>query len=50
MAETLLELRKFVIPEIIIGVDARLLIGRYISHFTWIPEIYNDGGSIPNAS
>lgn len=33
MAETLLELRKFVIPEIIIGVDARLLIGRYISHF-----------------
>lgn len=33
MSETLLELRKFVIPEIIIGVDARLLIGRYISHF-----------------
>lgn len=33
MTETLLELRKFVIPEIIIGVDARLLIGRYISHF-----------------
>ena len=33
MTATLLELRKFVIPEIIIGVDARLLIGRYISHF-----------------
>lgn len=33
MAESLLELRKFVIPEIILGVDARLLIGRYISHF-----------------
>lgn len=33
MTENLLELRKFVIPEIIIGVDARLLIGRYISHF-----------------
>jgi alcohol dehydrogenase class IV len=33
MPKTLLELRKFVIPEIIIGVDARLLIGRYISHF-----------------
>ena len=33
MTETLLELRKFVVPEIIIGVDARLLIGRYISHF-----------------
>lgn len=33
MSETLLELRKFVIPEIIIGVDARLLIDRYISHF-----------------
>lgn len=33
MTENLLELRKFVIPEIILGVDARLLIGRYISHF-----------------
>jgi alcohol dehydrogenase class IV len=33
MSDTLLELRKYVIPEIIIGVDARLLIGRYISHF-----------------
>lgn len=33
MTESLLELRKFVIPEIILGVDARLLIGRYISHF-----------------
>ncbi|MBC3796298.1 iron-containing alcohol dehydrogenase [Acetobacterium tundrae] len=33
MTESLLELRKFVVPEIIIGVDARLLIGRYISHF-----------------
>lgn len=33
MAEALLELRKFVVPEIIIGIDARLLINRYISHF-----------------
>lgn len=33
MNSQLLELRKFVVPEIIIGVDARLLIGRYISHF-----------------
>lgn len=28
-----MELRKFVIPEIITGLDARLLIGRYIIHF-----------------
>ncbi len=27
------ELRKFVAPEIITGVDARLMIGRYIGHF-----------------
>ncbi|WKY47550.1 iron-containing alcohol dehydrogenase [Eubacteriaceae bacterium ES3] len=33
MNYSILELRKFVIPEIIIGTDARLLIGRYISHF-----------------
>ncbi|AFA47366.1 iron-containing alcohol dehydrogenase [Acetobacterium woodii] len=33
MAASLLELRKFVIPEIIIGIDARLLINRYIAHF-----------------
>ena len=31
---TITELRKFVAPEIIIGVDARLTVGRYISHFT----------------
>jgi alcohol dehydrogenase len=31
--ETYLELRKFVAPEIILGLDARLLIGRYITHF-----------------
>ena len=30
---TITELRKFVAPEIIIGVDARLTVGRYISHF-----------------
>ncbi len=28
------ELRKFVVPEIIIGEDSRLLIGRYLSHFS----------------
>ena len=27
------ELRKFVVPEIIIGQDSRLLVGRYLSHF-----------------
>lgn len=31
--ETVMDLRKFVAPEIIIGIDARLLIHRYISHF-----------------
>ncbi|MGD9475866.1 MAG: iron-containing alcohol dehydrogenase, partial [Eubacteriaceae bacterium] len=33
MAHATLELRKYVIPEIIIGTDARLLIGRYVAHF-----------------
>jgi alcohol dehydrogenase class IV len=33
MDEDMLELRKFVAPEIIIGLDARLLINRYITHF-----------------
>ncbi|NCC81732.1 MAG: iron-containing alcohol dehydrogenase [Clostridia bacterium] len=28
------ELRKFVVPEIIVGEDSRLLIGRYLSHFS----------------
>jgi alcohol dehydrogenase class IV len=28
------ELRKFVAPEIITGIDARLMAGRYLSHFT----------------
>ncbi|KNZ41770.1 iron-containing alcohol dehydrogenase [Acetobacterium bakii] len=57
MNEPLLDLRKFVVPEIIIGLDARLLIGRYISHFNakkpmlvtdkdvqkfrWFDEIYD---------
>ena len=27
------ELRKFVAPEIITGVDARLITGRYLAHF-----------------
>jgi len=45
MNESLLELRKFVVPEIIIGVDARLLIGRYISHFnSKRPMIVTDKG------
>lgn len=29
----IMELRKFVTPEIITGIDARLMIGRYIMHF-----------------
>jgi alcohol dehydrogenase class IV len=33
MTHSTLELRKYVIPEIIVGTDARLLIGRYIAHF-----------------
>ncbi|MDD4343919.1 MAG: iron-containing alcohol dehydrogenase [Eubacteriales bacterium] len=28
------ELKKFVVPEIIVGEDSRLLIGRYLSHFS----------------
>ena len=31
--ENSLELRKFVVPEIIIGKDASLLLGRYVGHF-----------------
>lgn len=31
--EITMELRKFVAPEIITGIDARLMIGRYIMHF-----------------
>lgn len=31
--KSITELRKFVAPEIITGVDARLLVGRYITHF-----------------
>lgn len=33
MDNTILELRKFVAPEIIFGIDARHLIKRYLSHF-----------------
>ncbi len=37
------ELRKFVAPEIITGIDARLMIGRYITHFaTSRPMIVTD--------
>lgn len=37
------ELRKFVVPEIITGLDARLLVGRYIAHFgTKKPMIVTD--------
>ncbi len=32
-ASMMLELRKFVAPEIITGLGARLLVGRYIAHF-----------------
>jgi alcohol dehydrogenase class IV len=31
--DTVMDLRKFVVPEIIIGIDARLLIHRYLTHF-----------------
>nr|WP_300094070.1 iron-containing alcohol dehydrogenase [Sedimentibacter sp.] len=31
--EITMELRKFVAPEIITGIDARMMIGRYIMHF-----------------
>lgn len=42
-----LELRKYVTPEIILGLDARLLIGRYISHFnSKNPMIVTDQGVI----
>ena len=34
MSKYMMELRKYVLPEIIVGMDARLLIGRYIHHFT----------------
>lgn len=37
------ELRKFVAPEIIVGKDARLMVGRYITHFaTKKPMIVTD--------
>lgn len=43
MKNTNMELRKFLAPEIIIGHDARLLIGRYITHFgTKKPMIVTD--------
>jgi alcohol dehydrogenase class IV len=39
------ELRKFVIPEIITGIDAGLLIGRYLEHFgSRKPMIVTDQG------
>lgn len=45
MNKNIFELRKFVVPEIITGLDARLLIGRYISHFgTKKPMIVTDKG------
>lgn len=33
MSNKSLELRKFVAPEVITGLNARLLVGRYLSHF-----------------
>jgi alcohol dehydrogenase class IV len=42
--EQTLELRKYVAPEIIIGKDARLLLCRYLQHFTARrPMIVTDG-------
>ena len=39
------ELRKFVIPEIITGIDARFLIDRYLSFFESVhPFIVTDEG------
>lgn len=62
MDNLLLELRKFVAPEIIFGIDARLLLKRYLSHFNvtrplivtdqgvrkqfWFNEILNDIKSV----
>lgn len=43
--EAVVELRKFVAPEIIVGKDARLLIGRYLTHFNAKkPMIVTDEG------
>jgi len=43
MDKNIFELRKFVVPEVITGLDARLLIGRYVSHFgTKKPMIITD--------
>jgi alcohol dehydrogenase class IV len=40
-----MDLRKFVVPEIIIGIDARLLIHRYLTHFnSKRPMIVTDRG------
>lgn len=40
-----MEMRKFVAPEIITGIDARLMIGRYIMHFaSKKPMIVTDEG------
>lgn len=45
MDNLLLELRKFVAPEIIFGIDARHLIKRYLSHFNAShPMIVTDQG------
>lgn len=45
--DTVMELRKFVVPEIIIGIDARLLIHRYLTHFnSKRPMIVTDPGVI----
>ncbi|PKM65424.1 MAG: alcohol dehydrogenase [Firmicutes bacterium HGW-Firmicutes-2] len=43
--DTVMDLRKFVVPEIIIGTDARLLIHRYLTHFnSKRPMIVTDRG------
>ncbi|MDF1618483.1 iron-containing alcohol dehydrogenase, partial [Petrocella sp. FN5] len=43
--DTVMDLRKFVAPEIIIGIDARLLIPRYLTHFnSKRPMIVTDVG------
>ncbi|PKM55193.1 MAG: alcohol dehydrogenase [Firmicutes bacterium HGW-Firmicutes-5] len=43
--DIVMDLRKFVAPEIIIGIDARLLIHRYLTHFnSKRPMIVTDAG------
>ncbi len=47
MSKNSIELRKFVAPEIITGIDARLLVSRYLAHFgASKPMIVTDPGVV----